>query len=272
MSERYWRWQAAAALLAGATAATVAGCGSGSGNAATGAVSNGASASGLAGPAGTGADAGAGQADATAPAAMTAIINKTGITAPRLREALLTKIDGAGPVGAVQSGEYGILPDVLASKQSLQAVSVTPARCAKATATGFDSELFSASPASVVTFRVGRDGVSEVLVAATPEMAARALANHVLAGCDHYQATVAGRTFSYAVQEATLSGIADQARALNVKASGYADVDVWSVVYRGTGFVGAVTIVGPDATEKAAKLLARDAYARAAEILHPRVH
>jgi hypothetical protein len=39
-------------------------------------------------------------------------------------------------------------------------------------------------------------------------------------------------------------------------AAGYAEVDVWSVVYRANGFVGAVTIVGPDATEASAKKLA----------------
>ena len=57
-----------------------------------------------------------------------------------------------------------------------------------------------------------------------------------------------------------MTGLASQARALNVKAAGYAEVDVWSVVYRAEGFVGAVTIVGPDATEASAKKLATQAY------------
>ena len=58
-----------------------------------------------------------------------------------------------------------------------------------------------------------------------------------------------------------------QARALNIKAAGYAEVDVWSVVYRAGGFVGAVTMVGPDATERGVKVLAGDAYASAAQSL-----
>jgi hypothetical protein len=78
---------------------------------------------------------------------------------------------------------------------------------------------------------------------------------------------VAGRTFRYSVREAALAGLADQARLLNVKAAGYAEVDVWSVVYRANGFVGAVTIVGPDASEQGVKQLARDAYAHAARSL-----
>jgi hypothetical protein len=44
-------------------------------------------------------------------------------------------------------------------------------------------------------------------------------------------------------------------------------VDVWSVIYRAEGFVGAVTIVGPDATEASAKKLATQAYKYAAQTL-----
>jgi hypothetical protein len=95
----------------------------------------------------------------------------------------------------------------------------------------------------------------------------QALANRLPAGCDHYTATVQGKTFHYSVQEETVTGLANQARALNVKAAGYAEVDVWSVVYRADGFVGAVTIVGPDATEAGAKKLATQAYQYAAQTL-----
>lgn len=175
------------------------------------------------------------------------------------------------PAGPVQFGAYGSLADVRASKQSLNAVTVTPATCAQATETGLDSGLFAQAPASVVTFRVGRDGISEVLVAASARTAARALQNHLPAGCEHYQATVAGKTFSYAVRESAVPGIAEQARALNVKATGYADVDVWSVVFRSSGFLGAVTIVGPDATERTATVLAKAAYTKAAESLRAKV-
>jgi hypothetical protein len=131
-----------------------------------------------------------------------------------------------------------------------------------------DSATFADAPASVETFRVGKDGVSEVIVAASQQIAQSALASRLPAGCAHYKATVDGKTFTYAVRESDLPGIADQARALNVKAAGYADVNVWSVVYRGSGFVGAVTIVGPDASEQGAKVLAAEAYNRALESLH----
>jgi hypothetical protein len=54
---------------------------------------------------------------------------------------------------------------------------------------------------------------------------------------------------------------------LNVKAAGYSEVNVWSVVYQADGFVGAVTIVGPDASEAAAKELATQSYGYAAQTL-----
>jgi hypothetical protein len=234
-----------AAVLAVAGTAALTGCGGGTGNAGTG-------------NAGVGSPSSAGMAAASLPRTY---------SAAQLRAALLTTVNGARPVTA-ESGAYGTLPDVRTSKQSMRGVTVRPARCAEATVTGFNSARFAQSPASVVTFRVGRDGVSEVIVAASPATATAALTAKLPAGCAHYAATVDGRTFAYAVKETSLHGIGEQARALNVKAAGYASVNVWSVVFRSNGFVGAVTIVGPDASEQGAKGLAEDAYAKAAESLH----
>lgn len=262
MSERYWRCRGArpvprsvprpvpraAVLLAVAGTAAVAGC----------------SSSG-AGATGSGA---AGTASMTSSAGMAAANLPAGFTAAELRGALLTKVNGQRPAAAPETGAYGKLPDVQTSKQSMRGVAVTPAKCAQATVTGFNSAAFADAPASVVTFRIGQDGVSEVIVAASPVAAAEALAAKLPAGCAHYHATVQGKTFAYSVKEIPVGGIAEQARALNVKAAGYADVDVWSVVFRANGYVGAVTIVGPDASEQGAKVLAKDACTRAAGSLH----
>ncbi len=241
MSERYWQRPAlATTALALLGAAAVAGCG------------NSASTS---------------QAGATQTAGVAAATGHKSFTAAQLRNALLTKVGGARPAAPAEAGNYGTLPDVRTSKQTMHGVKVTPARCAQATVTGFNSAAFAHAPASVVTFRVGRDGVSEVLVSATPQIATMALGNRLPAGCAHYTAAVDGKTFRYSVKEVPFSDFATQARALNVKAAGYAEVDVWSVVYRGAGFVGAVTIVGPDASAAGAKNLARQAYAYAAQSL-----
>jgi hypothetical protein len=189
-------------------------------------------------------------------------------TSDQLKSALLAKVNGVKPASAAESGDYGTLPDVQSSKQTMNGVKVKPAKCAQATQTGFNSAAFRHAPASVVTFRVGQDGVSEVLVASTPAAAAIALGNTLPAGCDHYSATVDGKTFRYTVKESPLSGLGQKARALNVKAAGYTSVDVWSVVYQGAGFVGAVTMVGPGSSEAGVKALAMEAYAHAAATLH----
>ena len=243
MSERHWQRPAlATTALALLGASAVAGCGGGS--------------------------ASTSQASATKTAgAATATAGQQSLTAAQLKGALLTKVGGAQPAAPAEAGDYGALPDVKTSKQTMHGVKVTPARCAQATVTGFNSAAFTHAPASVVTFRVGRDGVSEVLVSATPDVAANAIGNTLPAGCEHYTATVGGRTFHYSVKEAPIAGLANAARALNVKAAGYSQVNVWSVVYRADGFVGAVTIVGPDASQASAKKLASQAYAYAHQSL-----
>jgi hypothetical protein len=273
LSERYWRrpMPMAVVLLAAAGGAALTGCGS-SGSAAVGNGASGSGAAGVASSAGMGSSAGAvSSASGVSSAGLAASAGRAlpaDFTATQLEGALLGTVNGAAPAAPAEAGAYGALPDVQTSKASLRGVTVSPAKCAQATVTGFNSSTFADSPASVVTFRVGRDGVSEVIVAASAQTAAHALASRLPAGCAHYKATVDGKTFSYSVKEAVAPGIADQARALNVKAAGYADVDVWSVVYRGSGFVGAVTIVGPDASEQGAKVLAEEAYNRAVESLH----
>jgi hypothetical protein len=240
MSERHWQRPALATTALALLGAAVAGCG------------NSASTS---------------QASATQATGVAAATGQKSFTAAQLKGALLGKISGERPAAPAEAGDYGALPDVQTSKQTMHGVKVTPAKCAQATVTGFNSAAFTHAPASVVTFRVGRDGVSEVLVSATSQIASTALGNRLPAGCSHYTAQVDGKTFHYSVQEAGLSGLANQARALNVKAAGYSEVNVWSVVYQAAGFVGAVTIVGPDASEAAAKELASQAYGYAAQTL-----
>jgi hypothetical protein len=224
---------------------------------------------GAAAVSGCGGSASQSQAAATQPTGTATAAAQVSFTSDQLKSALLARVNGEKPAAAAEAGDYGKLPDVQTSKQTMNGVKVTPAKCAQATETGFNSAAFAHAPASVVTFRVGRDGVSEVLVSTTPDVAATALGDTLPAGCAHYSATVDGKTFRYTVHEAPLSGLAQKARALNVKAAGYASVDVWSVVYQGTGFVGAVTMVGPDSSEAGVKTLAQEAYAHAAAALQP---
>jgi len=117
------------------------------------------------------------------------------------------------------------------------------------------------------TFRVGKNGVSEMLVASSAKVATNALAGRLPAACTHYRATIEDKIFRYTAAESTISGIGDQARVLNVRSSGATANDLWSLVYRGTGFVGSVTVVGPNASEAAVRELGEQAYAFAVKSL-----
>jgi hypothetical protein len=243
MSERHWPRPALATTalaLLGATA--VAGCGGGSTTSSS-------------------------KASATGSAGVAAASVPKAFTPSQLKTALLTQVSGQAPASPAQAGQYGALPDVKTSKQTMNGVKVKPAKCGEASVTGFNSATFTHAPASVVTFRVGKDGVSEVLVSATPQIATTAMSDQLPAGCTHYSATVGGRTFHYTVKESPLSGVGQSARALNVKAAGYSQVDVWSVVYRADGFVGAVTMVGPDSSKSGVQQLAAQAYSYAHQSL-----
>lgn len=188
-------------------------------------------------------------------------------SAAKLRDALLTRVNGISAAVPAESGNYASLPEVQATKQSTNGITVSPKACARATLTGFNSTVLATAPAAAVTFRVGSNGVSEVLVAPSDAAAASALGGRVPASCDHYTATVDGKTFRYTVRESTLRGIGQQARMLNVKTAGYPSDNIWSIIYRGPGFVGAVTVVGPNASALAVRELGQQAYAHAAKSL-----
>jgi hypothetical protein len=200
---------------------------------------------------------------ASTPSAATASYSAT-----QLRGALLTKINGQSPAEPVESGPYGSLAAVKATKNSLTGIKVKPAVCAQTTVTGFNSPSFAKVPATVSTFKVGNNGVSEVLLAPSSATATLAMRNQIPANCARYTATTKGKTFVYTVSEQSVRDLGQAARAMNIKATGAESINVWSVVYRGSNFVGAVTIVGPGASANVVTTLAAQAYAHAAKTLH----
>src|SRR5579863_2625764 len=236
----YSRVPAAVAALALATA--VGGCGGSSGS--SGSSSSGSSGGNAAKPA---ANAGAGPA----------------YTVSQLRAALLPTVNGARPAAPVQSGDYGSLPGVKASRQTLSGVRISPARCASATATGLASSKFDNVPATVATFRDGADGVSEVLLAPPSSMLQTAIAHNIPAGCSCYHAKVDGKTYTYEIKQEPAPRIGEAASELNVRAAGDSSANIWTVIYRSGGLVGAITLVGADASRAGAEALARAAYAQA---------
>ena len=200
-------------------------------------------------------------------AALSAKAAAGAFSAAKLRGALLTRVNGVGAASAVASGEFSSLPAAQTGERPAVGVKATPKDCAQATQAGFDPAALAASPAAAVTFKVDANGVSEVLVSSPDSVASTALAGRLPSGCAHFKEVVDGKTVTYTATETTLAGIGSQARVLSLQSSaGHAD-DLWSLVYRGKGFVGAVTVVGPNASRAAVRELGEQAYTYASKSL-----
>ena len=187
------------------------------------------------------------------------------LTSATLRQALLTRVNGVAAAAPASSGTYSSMQ--AANSKAASGIQVTPKACSAAATVGFNSAALGTAPAAAVTFRVGTNGVSEVLIASSAKSAATVLAGHVPAECAQYQETVGGKTYAYAIKEKAISGIGEQARVLNVYAASAKSDEMWSLVYQAKGFIGTVTVVGPNATEQAVTELGQQAYAFATKSL-----
>jgi hypothetical protein len=188
-------------------------------------------------------------------------------SAAKLHGALLTRVNGVGAATPVASGDFSSLSAAETGERPAGGVKATPKDCAQATQTGLDPTVLADSPAAAVTFKVDANGVSEVLVSSSDSVASTALAGQLPAACAHFKETVDGKTVTYTAAESALTGIGQQARMLNVRSSAGTADDLWSLVYRGKGFVGAVTVVGPNASQAAVRELGEQAYTYAAKSL-----
>jgi hypothetical protein len=206
---------------------------------------------------------GSGQSSAASSASPVA----SGFSAAQLRGALLTRVNGVTAITPVSTGKYASLPAATTGRPAVNALQVSPSACAGAASAGFGSTILGGAPAAAVTFRLGGNAVSEVLIASSADSASAVLAGRVPVGCTRYQVKVAGRTVNYGLTERAVTGIGQQARELNVRAGGATPVNQWTLVYRGAGFVGTVTVTGPNASEAAVRELAQQAYAFAARSL-----
>jgi hypothetical protein len=191
-------------------------------------------------------------------------------SASQLRAALLTRVNGAGPATKPEAGSYGSIPEIQAATKALAALQVTPKQCVRATvlqAIVLDTGALGSAPAAVVNFKVGTNGVSEVLAAPADGATAASLSKPIPAGCDRYTAVSNGKAYHFAVQQSWAKGIGlHPARVLHIKTVGVKG-DLWSVLYQGTGFVGTITVDGPNSTEAAVREIATQAYDYAARVL-----
>ena len=208
-----------------------------------------------------------GNGTSTATASVAKTSSDGGLTAAQLRGALLTRVNGVAAAAPASSGKYSSLTTVNISKTGAKAVQATPKTCTGTTATGFNPTALAGAPAAAVTFQVGSNGITEVLIASSAKTASTTLAKHIPAECAKYQATIGGKTYTYGTTEQKVTGIGQQAQVLSVQAAGAKSNDLWSLIYRGKGFVGTVTVVGPNASKEAVTELGKQAYAYAAKSL-----
>ena len=191
----------------------------------------------------------------------------TAYTAKQLRGALLTTMHGRKLAEAVEAGSYGKLPGIEATRASVKGVKITPAKCAGTTGSGLSSSKFDKVPATVASFRDGVNGVSEVLLAPPASMLSSALVRKIPAGCAHSTARLGKHVYFYALKAWPAPRIGTAASELNVRASGAQKANIWTVIYRTSNMVGAITLVGARASRAEAQSLARQAYQRAAKTL-----
>lgn len=187
------------------------------------------------------------------------------LTSANLREALLTRVNGVAAAAPATSGDYSTM--VAAGSKRTAGIQVSPKACTGAATIGFNPAALGSSPAAAVTFRVGTNGVSEVLIASSAKSASSALAGTIPAECAKYKETIGGKTYTYGLQEKTVKGIGQQARVLNVHSEAAQPEALWSVIYQAKGFIGTVTVVGPNATQAAVTELSKQAFAYAAKSL-----
>jgi hypothetical protein len=217
---------------------------------------------GLTGCAGSGA-----QASGSATAEAGTVQQQGPLTAAKLRSALLTEINGQKPAAGPTGGAYGTLPEVKDAQKEARADGNQPKACVRAGLSELANGSLTKAPASLVTFKVGQNAVSETLLAPAQAAAATLLATALPKACAHYTVTVGGKTYDYSATESTVGGIGQQARAMSATIKGQPADTIWSVLYRGDGFVGALTVVGPNASELVARELGLQAYGFAAKVL-----
>jgi hypothetical protein len=191
-------------------------------------------------------------------------------SASQLRAALLTRVNGAGPAAKPEAGSYGSIPAIQAAAKALALTRVTPKQCMRATvlqAIILDTGALGSAPAAIVDFKVGTNGVTEVLAAPADSATAASLSKPIPASCARYTVYSQGKAYHFSVRQSWVTGIGVQrARVLGIKTAGVKG-SLWTLLYQGTGFVGTIAVDGPNATEAAVREIATQAYDYAAKAL-----
>lgn len=183
-------------------------------------------------------------------------------SADQLTQALLTEVRGYQQSGIPQSGQYGSLAAVQNSGEMQQEAEIDKPRCLPRSLTA-DGAVRTA-PAALAAFTGPSGSLSEVLLAVGPDVADRQVRMRVPFGCRAFRVKVGRRWSAATVVEPHGARIGEGSRTVGVTTAG---TRTWIVVLRSRGYLAAITLFGPTASQSAAESLARKAYQQAERIL-----
>lgn len=192
----------------------------------------------------------------------------SGYTSDQLRQALLTEIVGYQRAGEPDAGEYGSLKAIQNFNQLQRQITLDKPRCTNVTSTGGAG--LRAAPAALAVFAKPGSGESAtVTLMAVPVITAeRQVRVRVPDNCRSFRARVGDQWSSHRVVEGGPGGIGLGSRTVGVTTTtGDAAVKTWYVVLRGRGYLGTLTLYGPNVTRTEAEQLARQMYDQAERIL-----
>lgn len=191
----------------------------------------------------------------------------TGYTSEQLRQALPTDLAGYRRIGEPDAGEYGSLSAVRNYMQLQRQITLDKPKCAGTTRL---SGLDSAPSALAVFTKPNGQSVSAVLMAVATRAAERQLEVRVPEGCRTFRSKVGGQWSSHEVIEAGQGSgsLGLGSRTVGVTTiTGSTAVKTWYVLMHGRGYLGTITLYGPNVTRAEAEQLARNAYEQAERIL-----
>jgi hypothetical protein len=192
-------------------------------------------------------------------------------TSDQLRQALLAELAGYQRAGEPDSGPYSTLKAIRNFEQLQGQVTLDKPKCADASkAFGLTADTQNV-PAAITTFaRTTGATITETLVAVPAGVAEEQISRRVPALCHTFRAKVAGQTSTHQVIESTPDRhqIGEGSRTVGlVTMSGTLKVTMWFVVFKAHGYLGTVSVYGPDATRSQVEDLGRQALAQAERIL-----
>jgi hypothetical protein len=218
---------------------------------------------GLALSAAAGCDGGGAQG-AARPGAGTAPVG-TGYTSDQLRQALPVELVGYQRTGEPDAGEYDSLQAIQNFTQLQRQVTLDKPQCAN---TSQISGLGSAPAALIMFTKANGQSTTATLIAVPSATAEQQLRVRVPAGCRSFRAKIGQQWSTHEVIEVHGQGIGLGARTVGVTTTtGSTAVKTWYVVLRGRGYLGTITLYGPNVTRTEAERLARQTYDHAERIL-----